>query len=109
MISRFIALRIRAANRDIPRAEDGSLTAEWLLAERPKGTPAPTDNWFSTLDETTPLRELVRIAKIRWRIDHDFRELKTGLGPDHCEGRTWAGWQHHATLVTTAHLCIKTL
>jgi len=32
MTSRFIALRVRAANRDIPRADDGSLPAEWLLA-----------------------------------------------------------------------------
>ncbi|MDI3279621.1 transposase, partial [Arthrobacter sp. AL08] len=40
MTSRFIALRVRAANREIPRAEDGSLPAEWLLAEWPKGAPA---------------------------------------------------------------------
>lgn len=109
MTSRFIALRVRAANRDIPRAEDGSLPAEWLLAEWPKGAPAPTDYWLSTLPETTPLKELVRIAKIRWRIEHDYRELKTGLGLDHFEGRTWLGWHHHATLVTAAHLFITTL
>ena len=109
MTSRFTALRVRAANRDIPRATDGSLPTEWLLAEWPKGAPAPTDYWFSTLPETTPLTELVRIAKIRWRIEHDYRELKTGLGLDHFEGRTWLGWHHHATLVTAAHLFITTL
>jgi SRSO17 transposase len=109
MTSRFIALRVRPANRDIPRAEDGSLPAEWLLAEWPTGAGAPTDYWFSTLPETTPLKELVRIAKIRWRIEHDYRELKTGLGLAHFEGRTWLGWQHHATLVTAAHLFITTL
>jgi SRSO17 transposase len=52
---------------------------------------------------------LVRIAKIRWRIEHDYRELKTGLGLTHFEGRTWAGFHHHVTLVTAAHLFITTL
>lgn len=109
MRSRFVALRVRPANRDIPRADDGSLPIEWLLAEWPTGAPAPTDYWLSTLPETTPLKELVRIAKIRWRIEHDYRELKTGLGLAHFEGRTWAGWHHHVTLVTAAHLFITTL
>jgi len=69
----------------------------------------PTDYWLSTLPETTPLKELVRLAKIRWRIEHDYRELKTGLGLAHFEGRTYAGWHHHMTLVTAAHLFITGL
>ncbi len=36
------------------------------------------------------------------RIEHDYRELKHGLGLDHFEGRTWRGWHHHVTLVTAA-------
>jgi hypothetical protein len=71
MAFRFIDLRMRAAKRDIPRGDDGSLPTEWLLAEWPTGATAPTDYSFSTLDETTSLKELVRIAKIRWRIEHD--------------------------------------
>ena len=109
MTSRFIALRVRPANRDLPRGDDGSLPAEWLLAEWPTGAPAPTDYWLSTLPEDTPLKELVRLAKIRWRIEHDYRELKTGLGLAHFEGRTWLGWHHHMTLVTAAHLFITQL
>ena len=62
-----------------------------------------------TLPEDTPVKELVRLAKIRWRIEHDYRELKTGLGLAHFEGRTFAGWHHHMTLVTAAHLFITTL
>ena len=109
MRSRFAAMRIRPANRDIPRAEDGTLPAVWLLAEWPTGADEPTDYWLATLPEDTPLPELVRIAKIRWRVEHDYRELKTGLGLDHFEGRSWLGWHHHATLVTAAHLFITTL
>ncbi len=44
----------------------------------------------------------MRLAKIRWRIEHDYRELKHGLGSDHYEGRTWRGWHHHVTLVAAA-------
>jgi SRSO17 transposase len=34
----------------------------------------------------------VRPAKIRWRVEHDYRELKTGLGLDQFEGRSFDGW-----------------
>jgi len=92
-----------------PRGEHGSLPTEWLLAEWPKGAPAPTDYWLSTLLETMPREELVRIAKIRHHIEHDHRELKTGLGLAHFEECTCHGWHHHVTLVIAAHLFIITL
>ncbi len=98
MASRFLALRVRPANRDIPRATDGTLPECWLIAEWPAGKPEPTDYWLSTLPTDTPLRELVRLAKIRWRIEHDYRELKDGLGLDHFEGRSYLGWHRHVTL-----------
>jgi len=100
--SRFLAIRVRPANRDIPRGADGSLPACWLLAEWPAGEPEPTDYWLSNLDEATPLRVLVRLAKIRWRIEHDYRELKHGLGLDHFEGRSLTGWYRHVTLTAVA-------
>ncbi|WP_216917605.1 IS701 family transposase [Nocardia noduli] len=109
MRSRFLALRVRPANRNVTRDNDGSLPETWLLAEWPTGAGEPTDYWLSTLPIDTPITELVRLAKIRWRIEHDYRELKTGLGLDHFEGRSWLGWHHHATLVTAAHLFITTL
>jgi SRSO17 transposase len=102
MTSHFLATRVRPANRDIPRAEDGSLPECWLLAEWPPEAEAPTDYWLSTLPEGTPIEELVRLAKIRWRIEHDYRELKHGLGLDHFEGRSYAGWHRHVTLAALA-------
>ncbi|MEV0058188.1 IS701 family transposase [Saccharopolyspora shandongensis] len=109
MHSRFIALRVRPANRDIPRAADGSLPACWLLAEWPPHEPEPTDYWLSNLDEHTPIKTLVRLAKIRWRIEHDYRELKTGLGLTHFEGRSFTGWHRHVTLASAAHLFLTEL
>jgi SRSO17 transposase len=102
MTSRFLALRVRPANREIPRGPDGSLPECWLLAEWPAGAVEPTDYWLSNLPADTPLRTLVRLAKIRWRIEHDYRELKDGLGLDHFEGRSYPGWHRHVTLTALA-------
>lgn len=77
-----------------------------MLVEWPETAQAPTDYWLSTLPADTPIEELVRLGKIRWRIEHDYRELKHGLGLDHFEGRHWLGWHHHTTLVTAAHLFV---
>ena len=102
MTSCFLAIRVRPANRDIPRAADGSLPECWLLAEWPPHADEPTGYWLSTLPPGTPITELVRLAKIRWRIEHDYRELKTGLGLDHFEGRSFTGWHRHVTLAALA-------
>jgi SRSO17 transposase len=102
MTSCFAAIRVRPANRDIPRAGDGSLPECWLLAEWPPEADEPTDYWLSNLPQDTPVTELVRLAKIRWRVEHDYRELKTGLGLDHFEGRSFTGWHRHATLAALA-------
>jgi SRSO17 transposase len=102
MTSRFLAIRVRPANRHIPRPADGSLPDCWLLAEWPPDADEPTDYWLSNLPADTPVAELVRLAKIRWRIEHDYRELKTGLGLDHFEGRSFTGWHRHVTLAALA-------
>jgi SRSO17 transposase len=104
--SRFIALRIRPANIELRRQAANTATElpiRWLLAEWPSGADAPTDYWISSLPADTPLSELVRLGKLRWRIEHDYRELKDVLGLDHFEGRSYRGWHHHVTLVCIAH------
>jgi SRSO17 transposase len=102
MRSRFLAIRVRPANRDIPRGDDGSLPECWLIAEWPAGQDEPVKYWLSNMDIRTPLKTLVRLAKIRWRVEHDYRELKTGLGIDHFEGRSFTGWHRHVTLTVLA-------
>jgi SRSO17 transposase len=102
MHSEFLALRVRPANHEIPRNADGSLPECWLIAEWPTGASEPTDYWLSNLPPDTPLTELVRLAKIRWRIEHDYQELKDGLGLDHFEGRSYIGWHRHVTLAALA-------
>ena len=109
MRSRLLAVRVRPAARTIPRDAERRLPECWLLAEWPPGQAEPTDYWLSTLPADIPLGRLVRLAKLRWRIEHDYRELKTGVGLDHFEGRSWTGWHHHATLVTAAHVFLTRL
>jgi SRSO17 transposase len=106
LTSRFLAIRIRPAGRKHTArlAEDGSLPEQWLIADWPQEAGEPVKYWLSNLPADTALTELVRLGKIRWRIEHDYRELKTGLGLDHFEGRSFTGWHRHVTLVTAAHL-----
>jgi len=76
---------------------------EWLLIEWPEGEKEPTKYWLSTLPEDTPLDVLVDTAKLRWRIERDYEELKSELGLAHFEGRGWRGFHHHATLCIAAY------
>ncbi|MEU0878352.1 hypothetical protein ABZ345_07110 [Lentzea sp. NPDC005914] len=48
------------------------------------------------------LPRLIGSVRLRSACEHDYRELKEGLGLDHSEGRAWLGWHHHATLAAVA-------
>ena len=99
--SRFAALRVRCAHRDHLRIEPHP--EQWLLIEWPRGEAEPTQYFLSTLPAATALKELVRLAKLRWRIERDYQELKQELGLGHFEGRSWRGFHHHATLCIAAY------
>jgi SRSO17 transposase len=101
MRSRFCFLRVRAAHewekRSTPARE------EWLIVEWPKGKDQPTDYWLSNLPADTKPERLARLARLRWKIELDYKQLKGELGLDHYEGRSWLGWYHHTAMVTAAH------
>jgi SRSO17 transposase len=99
--SRFAALRVRCAHRDHLRVEPHP--EQWLLIEWPRSETEPSKYFLSTLPAATPLKELVRVAKLRWRIERDYQELKQELGLGHFEGRSWRGFHHHATLCIAAY------
>ena len=99
--SRFAFARVTAAHpvtrdRVAPREE-------WLIIEWPKGAEHPSDYWISNLPARTKPQRLARLARLRWMIELDYRQLKGELGLDHYEGRSYLGWYHHTGLVTTAH------
>jgi SRSO17 transposase len=108
--SRFLALRVRPAGvtprRQAAARADGAgweLPVRWLLVEWPTDKAEPVKYWLSNLPDDIPLVELVRLGKLRWRVEQDYRELKGALGLDHFEGRSWPGWHHHVSLVSVAH------
>jgi SRSO17 transposase len=102
--ARFVTLRVRPAGVKLRRAAHGEeLPVRWLLAEWPSGEPEPVKYWLANLPAEVPLERLVGLAKLRWRVEHDYRELKDALGLDHFEGRSFKGWHHHVTLVSVAH------
>ena len=102
MTSRFIFMRVRAAHHwQEGRAQEPR--EEWLIAEWPEGREQPTDYWISDLPSDTAPERLARLARLRWKIELDYKQLKGALGLDHYEGRSWLGWHHHTALVTAAH------
>jgi SRSO17 transposase len=98
--SRFARVRVRVGHR---HRLAGDRSEEWLLIEWPEGENEPTKYWFSTLAQDIGFRRLVDLAKLRWRIERDYQELKQEVGLGHFEGRGWRGFHHHATLCITAY------
>ena len=109
--SRFVFARVHAAHgwRDDERRSGWREGAEvppreeWLIAEWPEGHDQPTDYWISNLPADAEPERLARLARMRWKMELDYKQLKGELGLDHYEGRSWLGWHHHTALVTAAH------
>jgi SRSO17 transposase len=102
MTSRFCFLRVRAGN-DWENVTPFPPVEEWLIAEWPEGHDEPTDYWISNLPPDAEPETLAHLARLRWKIELDYKQLKGELGLDHYEGRSWLGWYHHTGLVTAAH------
>ncbi len=99
--SRFAALRIRIAHGHSVGLAPGD--EQWLLCEWPRNEKQPTRFHLSTLPAHISLKQLVRLSKLRWRVERDYQELKAEVGLDHFEGRSWRGFHHHVTLCVVAH------
>ena len=94
LAGRFARMRVRVAT---------DAAEEWLLIEWPEGEKEPTKYWLSTLRPNISFAHLVSRAKLRWRIERDYLELKQEIGLGHFEGRGWRGFHHHATLCIAAY------
>jgi len=86
--ARFAAVRVR------PTKSRGD---RWLLCEESL-TEGERKYYFSNCPASTPLPALVKLARGRWAVEIQYRDLKSELGFDHFEGRSYPGWQHHALL-----------
>jgi SRSO17 transposase len=99
--SRFALVRVVATHP--VRSDRQPPRREWLIVEWPEGAEVPTDYWLSNLPEHEKHERLARLARLRWTIELDYRQLKGELGLDHYEGRSYLGFHHHCALVTCAH------
>jgi SRSO17 transposase len=98
--SRFARVRVLVGHSQLmPEL----LAQEWLLIEWPADEAEPTKYWLSTLPAEISFRRLVDLAKLRWRIERDYQELKQEVGLGHYEGRKWRGFHHHATMCIAAY------
>jgi len=98
--SRFARVRVQPASI---RGRSERLAKEWLLIEWPASEKEPTKYWLSTLPRSISFRDLVDAAKLRWRVERDYQELKQEVGLGHFEGRGWLGFHHHATMCIAAY------
>jgi SRSO17 transposase len=98
--SRFARVRVHVASR---HERPDKPAKEWLLIEWPEDEDEPIRYWLSTLPKNITFTGLVDAAKLRWRIERDYQELKQEVGLGHFEGRGWRGFHHHATLCIAAY------
>ena len=102
--ARFAAVRVTPANDWRERR----LAPEvWLLCEQDLGATPRTKYFFINLPAGASLPQLVRLAHQRWAIEQQYQELKTELGFDHFEGRSYPGWQHHVVLTAVAYAFLQ--
>ena len=100
-VGRFARVRVRVPHDRHVSTKTAS--DEWLLIEWPEDEEKPTKYWLSTLRKNITFTHLVHMAKLRWRIERDYLELKQEIGLGHFEGRGWRGIHHHATLCIAAY------
>lgn len=101
LVSRFAYVRVEPAHGYKRKAH--LPPRQWLLVEWPHKQQEPTKFWFSNLAHQAGLRRVVRLAKIRWRVEQNYQQQKDELGLDHYEGRGYLGWHHHVTMNMMAY------
>ena len=101
LTGRFARVRVRVTHGGAKAT--AARDDEWLLIEWPEDEKKPTKYWLSTLDPDIDFVAMVDMAKLRWRIERDYLDLKQEVGLGHFEGRGWRGFHHHATMCIAAY------
>ena len=87
--------------------DDGRTVAErepvWMVMEWPEGEKTAKKFMLTTLPRRLSKKDIVRTLKERWRTEQAYEEMKTELGLDHFEGRSFRGWHHHVSVVISCY------
>jgi SRSO17 transposase len=100
----FVAARVTPANEWRHRRLPPEI---WLLCERGLGPTGRRKHYFVSLPARASLRQIVQLAHQRWAIEQHYQDLKTELGLDHFEGRTFPGWHHHMVISAVAYTFLQ--
>ena len=95
--ARFCFVRVKTLHDDGLRLADREPL--WLVAEQPGADDSGLKFVLTTLPRRMTKRNIVCLFKERWRTERMYEDLKGELGLDHFEGRSFAGWHHHVTVV----------
>ena len=98
LAARFVAMRVRPVR---------SRTECWLLCERSLVGKDDRKYHLVHAPATWSLKQLVTLVHSRWQIEQHYQELKTELGLDHFEGRSYRGWHHHAVLAAVTYTFLQ--
>jgi hypothetical protein len=72
-----------------------------LVVEQPLGRAEPPEYWLTNLPRPR-LAGLPRLLELYRTHQKESAQLRTGFGVLDFEGRSYPGWHHHMTLVSTA-------
>jgi SRSO17 transposase len=97
MFSKFCFRRVVVVHDDGTPAADRDPV--WLVMEWPDTESSPAKFTLTTLPRKMSKKQIARIIKERWRTERAYEELKSELGLDHYEGRSFPGWNHHVSVV----------
>lgn len=101
LYSKFCFRRVIVAHDDgTPVADRDPL---WLVVEWPDDESKPTKFTLTTLPRRMSKKQIVRTIKERWRTEIAYEEMKSELGLDHYEGRSYPGWNHHVSVVLSCY------
>ena len=101
--ARFVATRVTPAHD----WQQHLAPEVWLLCERSLDGTYDDKFFLIHLPARTSLMRLVTLAHTRWPIEQQYQQLKTELGLDHFEGRSYPGWHRHVALTAVAYAFLQ--
>jgi hypothetical protein len=86
------------ADRSDPTDNEHQVVVDW-----PFNKSKPRGYWVTNLSEES-LSQVVKLTQLPTKVHGRLEDLAERFGLRDYEGRTFAGWHHHVTLVSAAYI-----